>query len=309
MPRFIVIAMTVLLTAAVAAAQGQASAAAQPAPDLPVSLDRIRKGLEQEPRLQLAPRSRDDIPRFYLEIVARPSFETFLQGFDLVNGPVPFSSPTHREFLGMVTPKELYSSAGFGAAEVLQAALMWKGAEWLARKAITGAVDARHRGEINAIREQIKFELALLAQARAEQAARGGGLEALDWLTGCWQGGDTDRVVEEQWMGPRGGTLLGMSRTVTGGRTAEYEFLQIRQQDDGLFYIARPSGQAETSFKLVSDATQLAREAVFENPQHDFPQRIIYRLQPDGALLARIEGAKEGVVPGAEFLMKRVACR
>jgi hypothetical protein len=110
-------------------------------------------------------------------------------------------------------------------------------------------------------------------------------------------------------MAPRGGTLIGMSRTVAGDRTTEYEHLQIRQREDGLFYVARPSGQDETSFALVSDAARLSSEATFENLEHDFPQRILYRLQPDGSLLARIEGAKEGVIPAVEFLMKRAACR
>lgn len=314
MRRLIAIAMTVLLTPGPASAQAQSSGATQGAQaELPVSLDRIRKGLEKEPTLWLLPRSRDDIPRFYLEIIGKPTFETFLKDFDLVNGPVPFSSPTHSEFLSMVTPKELYSSAGFGAAEVLQAAVMWKGVEWLARKAIKGAVDARSTSELNAIRDQIKYELGALEQARAQEraasAAAAGDLSALGWLAGCWQGATGDRVIEEQWMAPRGGTLIGMSRTVAGGRTIEHEFLQIRRQDDGVVYVARPSGQAEASFTLVSDAAALAREAVFENPQHDFPQRIIYRQQPDGSLLARVEGVQGGVVRGLDFLLKRAACQ
>jgi len=277
----------------------------KPQADLPVSLDRIRKGLAEQPVLADSLPWRKDLPRFYMEVVGKPSFDAFLQGFDLVNGPVPRGGMTHSEFLSMVTPKELYSQAGFGAAEVLQAALLFKGAEWLGRKAITGAINAKRQHEVNAIRDEIRYELAALAQARA--ALRG--VDALVWLAGCWQGGDADRIIEEQWMAPRGGTLIGMSRTVAGDRTAEHESLQIRQQEDGVFYVARPSGEAQTSFTLVSDAARLSTEAVFENLRHDFPQRIIYRLQPDGSLLARIEGAKDGVIPGVEFPMKRVSCR
>ena len=39
------------------------------------------------------------------------------------------------------------------------------------------------------------------------------------------------------------------------------------------------------STTLVSE-----REAVFENPNHDFPKRIIYRLETGGGLWARVEG-------------------
>ncbi len=99
--------------------------------------------------------------------------------------------------------------------------------------------------------------------------------------------------------------MMGMSRTVVGGKATEFEFLQIRQQGTDIFYVAKPSGQAEASFKLIRHSE---REAVFENPTHDFPQRIIYRLQPDGSMTARIEGKTNGTERGIDFLMKRVSC-
>jgi hypothetical protein len=94
-----------------------------------------------------------------------------------------------------------------------------------------------------------------------------------------------------------------MSRTVAQGRTVEYEFLLLRLDSAGdIFYVAKPSGQPEASFKLIR-AT--ATEAVFENPQHDFPQRISYTLKPDGTLLAAIEGQKDGKTRRVEFPYQR----
>jgi hypothetical protein len=276
--------------------------------NLPVSLERIRKGVTTETDLLGVPPVRTDLPRFYMEVRATPDFSTFLQGFDLVNGPVPYGGFTHQEFLNMVTPKELYSSAGFGALEVLQAGLMSKGVFWLAGKASQRASDARRNHEVEAARTRIKAELAAIQAARA-QPPSAPDIGMLDWMTGCWLGGTPDHVIEEQWMAPRGGTLIGMSRTVVAGQTKEHEFLQIRQGPDGVFYTARPSGQAEASFKLVRGATSVAREVVFENLAHDFPQRIIYRLQPDGSLYARIEGTRDGSVRGVDFPMKPATCR
>jgi hypothetical protein len=46
-------------------------------------------------------------------------------------------------------------------------------------------------------------------------------------------------------------------------------------------------GRPPTPFKLVESGE---RRAVFANPQHDFPKRILYWLAKDGALHARIEG-------------------
>jgi hypothetical protein len=130
-------------------------------------------------------------------------------------------------------------------------------------------------------------------------------VDDLGWLAGCWEGGEAGRVVTEQWMKPLGGTLLGMSRTVEGGATVAHEFLMIREDAEGVHYVARPSGQAEASFELVRVAEG---EAVFENPAHDFPQRVVYRLAGKGKLAAAIEGLVEGEMRRVEFPMKRVAC-
>lgn len=141
--------------------------------------------------------------------------------------------------------------------------------------------------------------LILAALAQAADAS------ALSWMAGCWRQESSGRVVEEMWMAPRGDGLLGMSRTVAKGRIVDHEFLQIRVQDGRLVYIAKPSRQPEATFTAK---TASAREVIFENLAHDFPQRVIYRLQEDGNLAARIEGTEKGQARGVDFPMTRVAC-
>src|SRR2546428_416554 len=91
-------------------------------------------------------------------------------------------------------------------------------------------------------------------------------------------------VREEQWTKPAGGSMLGMGRAVANAKMVEFEFMRIHEDKGEIFYSARPSGQPEASFKLVSLNGQAA---TFENPQHDFPQRIVYRKQPDDRRLPR----------------------
>jgi Domain of unknown function (DUF6265) len=146
----------------------------------------------------------------------------------------------------------------------------------------------------------VLFLIALAAPAGAQTPATS--LERLRWLGGCWSDSRPDGLTEEHWMKPSGGTMLGMSRAVRGGRTTEFEFLQIREVAGKLAYVARPSGQAEATFplKVLSDT-----EVVFEDPAHDFPQRIIYRRNADDSLTARIEGTKEGKTRGIDYPFKR----
>lgn len=126
------------------------------------------------------------------------------------------------------------------------------------------------------------------------------------WLSGCWESNRNGREINEQWMKPAGQTMLGMARTVAKGKTVEYEFTQIRQDNDGaIFYVAKPSGQSEASFKLIKYEN---REATFENLDHDFPQRIIYRLEVNNSLFARVEGTSNGKTRGFSYSMNRGQC-
>ena len=126
----------------------------------------------------------------------------------------------------------------------------------------------------------------------------------LAFLAGCWTLERGGRTVEEHWLAPSGGSLLGVGRTVGGGKTLEFEFLHIREEGDGLIYIAKPSNQPEASFRLTAHSGD---SVTFENPTHDFPQRISYRRSGD-ALFARTEGTTNGRTRGVDFPYTRTAC-
>jgi hypothetical protein len=133
------------------------------------------------------------------------------------------------------------------------------------------------------------------------------GIARLQWLAGCWASERGEPGSGEQWTAPAGGTMLGTSRMIKAGRTVEYEFVVIRQDDgEGLAYVAHPSGQALAAFQLARIAE---REVLFENPTHDYPQRVGYRLDASGKhLLAWIEGTREGRARRVEFPMLRTPC-
>lgn len=114
-------------------------------------------------------------------------------------------------------------------------------------------------------------------------------LAELAWMTGVWRTAPGGRVqVEEHWMTPSGDTMIGMGRTVAGNRTVEFEFLRLEQRADAIYYLASPKGRCPvTEFKLTKLSAQ---EAMFENPQHDFPKRVNYRKNSDGSLTAIVDG-------------------
>jgi hypothetical protein len=130
-------------------------------------------------------------------------------------------------------------------------------------------------------------------------------IEEVRWLAGCWEGRSERARSEELWMEPRGGTMLGMSRTTRGDSTVGYELMRISEQGERLVFTAHPSGQPAAAF---SSAAISATEVVFTNPEHDFPQSIRYRRAGSDSLVARVEGFNAGHPQAIDFPMARVAC-
>lgn len=143
---------------------------------------------------------------------------------------------------------------------------------------------------------------ALIATATLPQ---GTGIGRVAWLSGCWEARSPGGTVEEQWMAPRGRSMVSMSRTVRGDSVVEYEQVVLREQGDRLAYEAHPSGQVGGVFLSVSlsDST-----AVFEDAQHDFPQRVGYHRRGADSLLAWVEGTVGGRSHRVEFPYARVRC-
>jgi hypothetical protein len=129
--------------------------------------------------------------------------------------------------------------------------------------------------------------LALTTQVSAQTPT----LTDIAWIAGAWQSAPGGRrQIEEHWTNVAGASMLGMSRTVAGEKTVEFEYLRIEQRADGIYYVAHPKARCPgTDFKLTRAS---ATEAVFENPQHDFPKRIIYRKGADDSLTAMIDGGE-----------------
>jgi hypothetical protein len=135
-----------------------------------------------------------------------------------------------------------------------------------------------------------------VAQARIDSVA---------WMQGCWQLTDGDRVVEEHWTSPKAGIMLGSGRTVRAGKLAGHEFVLLAERDGRLAYEAHPSDQPSTTFMSKElDAASV----VFEDPAHDFPQRVGYRRIGPDRMMAWIEGSVSGKTRRLDFPFQRVDC-
>lgn len=100
--------------------------------------------------------------------------------------------------------------------------------------------------------------------------------------------------------------MAGWSYMLRGADTVTLEKITLMENKEGVFYVPAVANQNQgqaVAFRLISAA---GRRFVFENKEHDFPQRIIYQLVNSDSVHAWIEGTKDGAARRSDFYYSRV---
>lgn len=130
-------------------------------------------------------------------------------------------------------------------------------------------------------------------------------IKAADWLIGNWENKLEEGTLSEAWEKANDSTFNGKSFFIKDKDTLNNETIVLTQKGDALFYIPVVQGQNNNEpviFKMTkSDSNQL----VFENPKHDFPQKISYTKITKDSIVAAISGVVSGKTQSESYPMKR----
>lgn len=112
----------------------------------------------------------------------------------------------------------------------------------------------------------------------------------LSWLEGTWIRTNITkpgRSAHERWEKSSKQELRGYGVTMQGQDTVFQEMITVLIKDDAIYYVADvPQNQQPVYFKF----TEITESGfVCENPDHDFPKKIIYQLEGK-KLKAQISG-------------------
>lgn len=136
---------------------------------------------------------------------------------------------------------------------------------------------------------------AMFGAAGAAGAATCDRLDAASWLLGEWLAQDAGKAITESWRAASPDTFegSGVTRSRADDSIIEAESLRLVRMADAVFYVAKVAHNPHpVSFRLVECPPH---ELVFENPSHDFPRRLVYTLEDDGALAVAVsDGAEKG---------------
>jgi len=126
-------------------------------------------------------------------------------------------------------------------------------------------------------------------------------INQLNWMLGTWEGIDENELMfVEVWTKGSGTWMDGKGATLTPDRDTLFkEVLKIELVEGTPYYVATvPENPGPVLFKLVeADETH----CVFENTDHDFPQRIEYRLETKSTMSVKLQGVEDGI-PKTESL-------
>ncbi|HRE66135.1 MAG TPA: DUF6265 family protein [Cyclobacteriaceae bacterium] len=98
----------------------------------------------------------------------------------------------------------------------------------------------------------------------------------LFWLTGMWNRTNVKpgRTAHERWIKTNEG-LQGWGISMNGADTSFVEKLRIVTKDNKLYYVADVPENKESTYFLITGVT--ATSFICENPEHDFPKKIVYQ--------------------------------
>ena len=126
------------------------------------------------------------------------------------------------------------------------------------------------------------------------------------WILGRWEQRTPKKVIYETWKSNSDSSYSGKSYLLKEKDTIVLETVSLLQKNGTLFYIPTVTNQNNSmpvSFKLTFFSEN---KLMFENPIHDFPQKITYVLISSDSLLAEISGTLNNKQQLRQFPMKRV---
>lgn len=131
-------------------------------------------------------------------------------------------------------------------------------------------------------------------------------LDKASWLLGQWRSQPAGKTLYETWTRSSDTAFAGKGYFLKGSDTVVLEHIRLVARNGEFFYIPVVNNQNNGEPVLFKLTSMKADQLVFENPAHDFPQKITYTHVTADSLLAVTSGMVNGKKKAQEFPMKKV---
>jgi hypothetical protein len=124
-------------------------------------------------------------------------------------------------------------------------------------------------------------------------------------LVGTWQMQTPKGVLYESWQPVSEGKIAGMSYMLNGKDSSVFERTIVTKEGSDIYFNAMATRQNNGQTVRFKLANTIGKYYIFENKQHDFPQRVIYEFVSSDSIHARIEGKQNGKDAAQDFYYSR----
>lgn len=126
-----------------------------------------------------------------------------------------------------------------------------------------------------------------------------------DWLVGKWENKSDDGNLLEIWRKVNDSLFIGESYFIKEKDTLHSEKIELKQQGEELLYTTTIKGQNNDKPVTFKQNVEIAKQLVFENPNNEYPRKIIYKPFAKDHLLIEISGIQQEKPSAIYYSMKK----
>lgn len=142
-------------------------------------------------------------------------------------------------------------------------------------------------------------------EAAPEKEQEKSRLEKAAWLLGSWENNSEEGKMSETWVEDHENAYSAKTYFSIGKDTVFRELSRLEETGSNLQCVISIEGENDekpVTFKMTKQSEQ---NLVFENPKHNFPNKITYQHKGD-SVIAEISGMQKGKFAKQRFGMVRV---
>ena len=127
------------------------------------------------------------------------------------------------------------------------------------------------------------------------------------WLVGQWQHQTDTTNLVEIWTFENDSTLTAISFYIQNKKdTLHHETIELFEDNKKLIYKATIIGQNNDEPVSFQKTMETETELIFENPTHNYPQKIVYKKNSNTQLTATISGKINGKIESESYQLKKI---
>ena len=141
---------------------------------------------------------------------------------------------------------------------------------------------------------------------KTEAAVTDKNIDKATWFIGEWGNKSKEGELTERWKKVNDSVYFGESYFVVNEKDTVFgEHVNLEDKNGKLSFIVTVPGQNDelpVTFEMTSSSEN---QIIFENPKHDYPNKIVYNKVGNDSLVAEIFGTKKGKMASEKFLMAK----